>query len=113
MKIEYTTRKKGKEIIIKETGHFKEYTLTELNDIIAYNEKMKGEAEANLKLRTTELFNVIEHYPKVLELTDEEVFRVAFYGKVKKDVADYENKIKEFDEVLSRQHKTRKIADGK
>lgn len=109
--IKYKVTKKDDETIIKETGHFREYTLTELNNIIASNEKSKKEAEANLKLRTAELFNIVENYPAVLNMTPEEVFRVAMYGKVKTDVEAYEKKIAEFDEALTRQYNTKKIVD--
>ena len=112
MKIQHeiTKNKKGL-IIIKETGHTKEYSLADLEEVIAYNEKAKGEAEANAKLREAELINVIEYYPKVLELTDEEIFRIAFYGKIKKDIKDYEDKIKEFKVKLKEQYKIRDLAN--
>lgn len=115
MKIQHEIIKNKKgEISIKETGHIKEYTLTELEDVITYNEKLKKETEANAKIRGQELINVIEYYPDVLKLTDEQIFRIAFYGKVKKDVKDYEQKIKEVNAKLKEQYKIRKLAhEGK
>lgn len=110
MEITYEIKKeKGVTKIIK-SGMVEEFTLEQLEDTIKYNEKMKAEQEANMKLRMAELENVIKFYPKVLKLTDEEVFRIAMYKEKLEDVTAYKEKIKQFKKKLAEQNKILKLA---
>ena len=111
MAIKYTIKKEGDEVTIVKTGMKETFTLQDLNDIIKYNEKMKKETEDNLSLREAELQNIVGFYPKVLEMTDEELFRIAMYQDRKKDVADYKDKLKQFEEKLEEQYKIKELTN--
>ena len=108
--IKYRVFNKKGETIIEKTGMVEEFTLTELNDVLAYNNKLKVEAESTLSIREAEKQNIEDNYPKIKEMTEEEIFRVAMYHQKVTDIKAYKDKLSEIYKKITEQNNVKKIA---
>lgn len=107
--IKYNIIKKGSNVLIEKTGMVESFSLEELDDVIKYNEKLKTECESNLKIREAERENIINHYEKIKDLSEEEIFRIAMYYQKDKDIKEYKSKLSEIYKKITEQNNIKKL----
>jgi hypothetical protein len=75
-----------KKIVIEKSGIKGEFTIEKIEAHEDYLNKAKTEVDAKIKLEEAKVSNVEEHHAFVKDLTDEQIFTVALYGRAKAEL---------------------------